>query len=367
MQTQALFTLFAITLAASAVGQDTRPKQLYFPTPTQWRSVTAEEAGCSQRRLDSAMKFAERSHSTGVVVLWRGRILAERYWDGWTRDRPHFAYSVSKSLVSTLIGMAIEEGKIEGVDQSASDFLSEWQANPQHRKITIHDMLSMSAGLEGGTRVFLKGAFSRDERAFATSLPVQHKPGTYWEYHNSAYRLHFNLIDEASGQSLQQYTQVKLLTPLGMGNSKWETKRFNRRQNTFMSLTPRDAARYGLFVLAEGAWNGKQLVNRDWIRKATRPSNKTLNPSYGYLWWLNCGSFHYLPLNPNKQAGPIFPGCPPDAIGALGKDDQAIYVVPSLDLVVTRFGDAADSSTPATSKFDADFLGAICRSFATER
>ena len=152
-----------------------------------------------------------------------------------------------------------------------------------------------------------------------------------------------------------------------MSDSKWESKRFNRSQYTFMSMTPRDTARYGLFVLAEGAWNGKQLVNRDWIRKATKPSNKTLNPSYGYLWWLNGGSFHYLPLNPSRQAGPIFPGCPPDAIGALGKDDQKIYIVPSLDLVVTRFGEAADSSTPAISKFDAEFLGAICRSFGTKR
>ena len=154
MQTRSFITLFTITLAASVLAQDTQPKQLSFPTSTQWRSVSAEEAGCNQRRLDAAIEFAERSHSTGVVVLWRGRILAERYWDGWTRDRPHFAYSASKSLVSTLVGMAIEEGKIKGVDQSASDFFSEWQASPQHRKITIHDMLSMSSGLEGGKRVF---------------------------------------------------------------------------------------------------------------------------------------------------------------------------------------------------------------------
>jgi hypothetical protein len=69
-------------------------------------------------------------------------------------------------------------------------------------------------------------------------------------------------------------------------------------------------------------------------------------------------------LNPSEQTGPIFPGCPKDTVAALGKDDQKIYVVPSLDLVVTRFGDAADSSTPAISRFDAQFLGEICGSFS---
>jgi CubicO group peptidase (beta-lactamase class C family) len=128
--------------------------------------------------------------------------------------------------------------------------------------------------------------------------------------------------------------------------------------------TPRDAARFGLLILAGGNWNGEQIVSSSWIQRSTHATNPALNPSYGYLWWLNGGRHHYLPLNPSKKNGPIFPGCPKDVIAALGKDDQKIYVVPSLDLVVTRFGDAADSSTPAISKFDAQFLGKICGSFS---
>jgi len=339
-------------------------KRLDFPTSDVWKTVSPKEANCDQRKLENALQFAGEYHSKGVVVLWRGRILAEKYWDGWNRDKPHPAYSASKGVVSTLVGIALDDGDIQGVDQPAADFLTEWQNSPPHRRIKFHDLLSMSAGLKGGKRVFLRGFLARDERAFATGLPTQFRPGSHWEYHNSAYRLFFPLLESASGQSLQPYTEAKLLEPIGMSNTRWASKRFRQDQYTFLTTTPRDAARFGLLVLAGGNWNGEQIVSSSWIKRSTHATNPALNPSYGYLWWLNGGSHHYLPLNPAKQTGPIFPGCPKDTVAALGKDDQKIYVVPSLDLVVTRFGDAADSSTPAINKFDADFLGKICGSLS---
>lgn len=353
---------FLLLFVTRTVAAQRDAERFYFPTPDVWKTASTQEANCDPRKLENALQFAGAHHSKGVVVLWRGEMLAERYWDGWTRNKPHPAYSASKGVVSTLVGIAIDDGNIRGVDQSAADFLTEWQHSPAFRRITFHDLLSMSAGLKGGKFVFLRGLLARDERAFATGLPIQHRPGSHWEYHNSAYRLCFPLLESASGQSLQRYTKAKLLQPLGMSRTRWATKRFSPDQYTFLETTPRDAARFGLLVLAGGNWNGEQIVSSNWIKRSTHPTNPALNPSYGYLWWLNGGSHHYLPLNPSKQTGPIFPGCPKDTVAALGKDDQKIYVVPSLDLVVTRFGDAADSSTPAISKFDAEFLGKICGS-----
>ncbi len=221
----------------------------------------------------------------------------------------------------------------------------------------------MSSGLKGGKRNFLLGTLSRDERAFATNLPVEFPPGTHWDYHNSAYRLLFPILQQATGETLAHYTQRKLLDPLGMTHTQWATRRRSRNQNTFLTTSARDAARYGLLILGQGNWNGQLLVSRQWVARATAPANQDVNPSYGFLWWLNGGNRYYRPLDPNAKRGSIFPHCPADAFAALGKDDQKIYVVPSMDLIVTRLGDAADSTSPALSRFDDDFLGMICRSF----
>jgi CubicO group peptidase (beta-lactamase class C family) len=354
--------LVSISVAAGSLLAAARG--FYFPSEGQWEGVKDVAAVADVDRLERALAFARRNNSGGVVVLWRGRILAERYWNGWDEETTHSAYSVSKCYVSTLIGMAIEEGSIDGVGQSAADFLPEWRGSPPHEAITIGDLLSMTSGLEGGKRVFMRGLMARDERGFATGLEVEHRPGTYWEYHNSAYRLLFSILEEATGESLPEYTERKLLRPLGMRATEWEAKRRLSRdtQYTYLKTTARDAARYGLLVLAGGEWDRRRLVSAERIERSTRPAHPAVHPSYGYLWWLNGGDFHYLPLNPRRQKGPIFPGVPADAFAALGKDDQKIYVVPSLELVVARFGEAADSSAPAISEFDAEFLGRICRS-----
>jgi len=353
-----------IWVLISVGSQSASAGEFYFPTAEEWERVENVAAVADPERLERALAFAGRKNSGGVVVLWRGRILAERYWEGWNETTTHPAYSVSKSYVSTLVGMAIEEGEIEGVRQPAADFLPEWKGSPPHEAITIGDLLSMTSGLEGGKRVFVRGLMARDERGFATGLEVEHRPGTHWEYHNSAYRLLFSILEEATGESLPAYTKRKLLRPLGMRATQWEAKRrlFRSKQYTYLATTARDAARYGLFVLAGGEWGEHRLVAESWIERASRPVHPEVHPSYGYLWWLNGGDFHYLPLNPRRQRGPIFPGVPADAFAALGKDDQKIYVVPSLDLVVTRFGEAAESSAPAISEFDAEFLGRVCRS-----
>jgi len=353
----------------SAGSQSASAGEFYFPTADEWERVEDVAAVADPERLESALAFAGRKNSGGVVVLWRGRILAERYWDGWEEGTTHSAYSVSKGYVATLVGMAIEEGSIGSVRQPAADFLPEWKGSPPHEAITIGDLLSMTSGLEGGKRVFMRGLMARDERGFATGLEVEHRPGTHWEYHNSAYRLLFSILEEATGESLPAYTERKLLRPLGIKATQWEAKRrlFRDKQYTYLKTTARDAARYGLFVLAGGEWGEHRLVAESWLERATQPPHPAVNPSYGYLWWLNGGDFHYLPLNPQRQRGPIFPGVPADAFAALGKDDQKIYVVPSLDLVVTRFGEAAESSSPAISEFDAEFLGRICRGLHGQR
>jgi CubicO group peptidase (beta-lactamase class C family) len=360
--------LAILTFAGLVFGQDRQSSNVngggYFPrADSGWLKIEKNTTRVDLAKLDDAVKFAGQHNSQAVVILWRGKILAERYWQGWNTRSTGPLYSATKSFVGTLVGMAVEDGKIRSVEQSCSDFLPEWKGLPQYEKIQIRHLLSMTSGLRGNKRIFLQGLFANDERAFATALPIDHAPGEHWEYHNSAYRLLFQILEAATDQSLAQYSAEKLFRPLQMHHPKWSRKRRNPQQYTFLTMSARDAARFGLMILRQGNWNGKQLVSKNWIEESTKPWNEKVNPSYGRLWWLNAGDFHYLPANPARTDGSIFPKCPEDAFAALGKDDKKIYVAPSLDLVVVRLGGSANSAAPAVSGFDGAFFGKICESF----
>ena len=168
-----LLMVVAFTTSDTNAQSKSAPAAMYFPTASQWETISPDVAGADREQLERALQYAGEKNSKGVVVLWRGRILAERYWDGCTQATTHPAYSASKSIVSTLVGMAIEDKKIAGTGRSAAVFLREWQGQPTYEAITIGHMLSMTSGLEGGKRNFLQDVMPRDERAFATSLPLE--------------------------------------------------------------------------------------------------------------------------------------------------------------------------------------------------
>ena len=127
-------------------------------------------------------------------------------------------------------------------------------------------------------------------------------------------------------------------------------------------------ARFGLFILARGNWNGTQVLDTAYFRRMTTPS-QPLNRSYGYLWWLNGQPSYQLPGSQVTLPGPLIPAAPSDLIAALGKNDQKIYVVPSLGLVVVRQGQSAGASRLAASSFDNELwtkiMAVLCRPTAT--
>ncbi|MFK7765884.1 MAG: serine hydrolase domain-containing protein [Mariniblastus sp.] len=351
---------------AQNVASTATTEGYYPPRKGTWQRVTVTDAGADPELLSQAMNLAGKKNSKGVVILHKGKILAEQYWGGWTKDSVGPLNSATKSIASALVGMAIESGHIEGVEQSCSDFLSEWKRRPRYRRIQIQHLLSMTSGLKNSKGIMVAGFIVKDERAFATKLPIEYRPGTHWDYHNSAYHLLFPILEEATGIPLGRYTNEKLAQPLGMEHARWRRRITNKKQFNLMEMSTRDAARFGLLISRDGNWNGDQLVNSQWIANSTEPWDAAVNPAYGNLWWLNGGAHYFLPLSDEPQGGPLFDGVPDDAFAALGKDDQKIYVVPSLDLVVTRLGDAASETSYALSRFDSEFLGLICESLNSD-
>lgn len=346
---------------------NTAPAQLYFPGTNTWETTTALAAGADTNLLQQAVDFAGTNQTKALVILHNGRILSETYWDGWTQETNGPSYSAAKSVVSVLTGIAIEEGHITSLDQPSADFLSEWAGDATKTNIHIRHHLEMSTGLKENPLHIVLLQLAKNERFYSTGIEAEHTPGTRWYYHNPGYRLLFYILQEATGEYFPDFCDRVLFDPIGIDSSDWEIRVetwFGQSITNFqwLNFPARDAARFGLLALAEGNWDGTQVASQSWFQASAQyqfPGAEW----YGRLWWLNDEPMHKIPLEDPLRLGPIAPDVPTDTFMALGKDDQKIYVVPSLGLVVVRLGDAAAASATAISLFDNQLLGRICRAF----
>ena len=356
-----LLFLLAMPLTAQA---------LYYPATDQaWQATTSIQAGADSVLLADAVAYAEAANSSSLVILHGGRILSENYWDGRTRSTKSNLFSASKAMVATMVGQLMTEGTFTSLEQKSSVFLDEWKGVAGKQDITLRHHLTMTTGLEGGEQNIVGQVLSRNERFFAANLPLEHAPGTYWTYNNPAYRLLFSIIEEATGQSLTTVSTQKLFQPLGM-DANWSIRTASFGGQTFqnyqsINATALSAARFGLLALRNGVWHGSQIAPAAFMAESTSTSQH-INPSYGFLWWLNRGASvggQQLLFDGVLREGRYFPDAPPDLFAAIGKDDQIIAVIPSLDLVIVRQGTPLGESSEAISPDQNTLFGKIARAF----
>lgn len=329
---------------AAGPAPDPRSQAMYFPplATDAWDTVSPVSLGWDTTALDAALTFAGQQKSTGVVILWRGRIAAERYWNGWMPTKDSIIASAGKSVTSFLIGQLQEQGRID-IARPVSAYLgSGWSRSPaSEARVTVRHLLTMSSGLDD-------------------SLRFVREPGTFFYYNNPAYYQTFELITRATGQSMNAATSALLWNRIGMRTATWRFNVDTGEPGFVMSCSTRDMARFGLLMLNRGRWESSVLLSDAAYLTASQSSAGTTNPSYGYLWWLNGKASYRTPgpyLLPNVS-GSLIPSAPSDLVAALGKGDKKIYVIPSLELVVVRHGNEADVSggNPlAISSFDEQF------------
>lgn len=355
----ALSFSLAHSVAAGSFANDTKPvtrnpERLYFPTAETWETIEPASVGWKPDALDEALNFAMSCRSSGIVVLHRGRILAERHQPV---EKPSLRYrgmvhgqddegrviedvaSVQKSVASILVGMAQEKGLLHISDPVHKHLGAGWSnaSTEKESHITIRHLISMSSGLTDRLRY---------------SVP----PGTKWKYNTNAYCLSVRAVAAAAKMTPNEVTKAWLTGPLGMNDSRWVERRLAKisppeTNRLGFATTARDLARFGLLVLAEGQWNRSAvLADQAYFKDALTPSQE-MNPGYGYLWWLNGQK---LAQRPGRAVrGLLNAEAPQDLVAALGALGRKCYVVPSLELVVTRLGDQPDSLR--TKKFDTEF------------
>jgi CubicO group peptidase (beta-lactamase class C family) len=290
--------------------------------------------------LKSAAEFARVNKSEAFTVMINGAVVLDERWAG--DDPRRDVASVQKSVISTLVGQAIDRSLFT-VNTPVSKVLgNKWSkaTKKQEGAITIGHLLSMTSGLND-------------------SLRFDKKPGTKWAYNSIAFGVLHDVLARAAKMSLNDLSQAWLFAPLGM-TAQWIDRRGIAKVAPHGLVTSaRDLATYGQLMLQRGQWNGTQLVNANYLAAATATS-QPLNASYGYLWWLN-GKASFIEPSGTKTVGQLFPSAPADLFAALGYEDQKIYVVPSENMVVTRIGTAAKGKSEAMSGFDDELWAQIMK------
>lgn len=316
---------------------------IYFPpnSGTAWEKQTPSSLGWNTAALNNTHDFLEQKNTKAFIVLHNGRIVSEKYFGTFTADSNWYWASAGKTLTAFLVGIAQKEDLLK-IDEPTSKYLGTgWTSlSPmQEAQITIRHQLSMTSGLNDG---------SNSDCTLPACLQYLAAPNIRWAYHNAPYTLLEKVVERASGKTYNAFFQEKIRNRIGMNGAWFRVGDYN---NVYFS-NARSMARFGLLLLAEGQWNGTNLLNDASYFNSMVNSSQNLNPSYGYLTWLNGKASHLLPTLQFQFNGSLVPNAPADMYCALGRDDQKIYVVPSKKLVVIRMGAAAGNVQLAVSSFD---------------
>ncbi|MEM6265197.1 MAG: serine hydrolase [Bacteroidota bacterium] len=321
---------FLFSLCVSLHAQN-----LYFP-PIQgnaWDTITPESLGWCQPEIDSLYELLEAQNTKAFLVLKDGKMALEKYFGSFDQDSVWYWASAGKTVTAFLVGKAQEEGFLS-ISDPTSDYLGKgWSscAPTQEDSITIWHQLTMTTGLDDN----VPNVDCIDDTCLQYLAPV----GTRWAYHNGPYTLLSYVVESATNNTYQAYTRDKLFAQTGM-RGFWLPLGYNR---TFFS-NARSMARFGLLMLNGGRWDNVAVMQDTIYFNSLANTSQVVNPSYGYLWWLNGKSNFMLPGSQFSFPGFLLPNAPADLYAAMGKNGQFVIVVPSQNLVMIRMGNAPSNS-----------------------
>lgn len=312
-------------------------KRYYWPT-AEWQAADPATLGMDAEKLsvlDPLIK-SEYSNINGIVVVRNGAIAYERYYNGYGPDDAHHVASVTKSIISALIGIAIDTGAIKHIDRKVLDFFPEYVPNAaewQKREITIRHLLTMTAPypFEAWQEPLDKMCMQPDWAKYTLDMLGQQGTIGTFKYSTAGAHLLSTIISRTTGKSAREFANERLFKPIGMKvipDNKMKSFGFedlfgknvkgwvedpngNSTGGWGLTLVPRDMARFGLLYVNRGVWDNHQIISETWMNEST-----AMNPNkYGYLWWLHeeNGSFAYL---------------------AMGDGGNVICCIPEKDLVI---------------------------------
>ncbi|UMB52884.1 beta-lactamase family protein [Lutibacter sp. A64] len=263
-----------------------------------------------------------------VVVIYKNQIIAEKYAPGFTNETKLLGWSMTKSIASAVLGILEKQGKI---NVNTTNLFPEWE-NDERSKISLNNLLQMNSGLEwvedyNTISDVTKMLFlAEDMTKIQLEKPLKSKPNESWNYSSGTTNLLSGFIRNQfkTHQEYLDFWYAELIDKIGMNSMVIETDiSGNYIASSYGWATARDWAKFGLLYLNEGNWNGEQILNKSWVDYTKTPTN-TSNGRYGAQFWLN--------------AGGVYSNVPKDLFSCNGYQGQHVFIIPSKDVVVVKFG-----------------------------
>ena len=328
-----------VLLSGCSQGDTTREPDLPQITTAEWptggwQTSTPESQGMDSRVLEAMLETVQNQNYNidSITVIRNGYLVLDAAVYPYTQDTKHIIHSCTKSIVSILIGIALDQGFIEDVQTPVLEFFPDRTASnldSDKKALTLENLLTMTSGFKCRDSYLYRWSGLNDLREsddwvqFMLDLPMEETPGTKFEYCNGASFLLSAIITETTGLSSNEFAEINLFAPLGITDLSWPTnpQGINIGWGELRML-PTDMAKIGYLYLGGGVWDGEQIVPTAWVEESTRKHiSATLEDSYGYQWWVDDSGIYL----------------------ALGYAGQFIFVVPEKELVVVFTSDLSDS------------------------
>ncbi|NGQ95780.1 serine hydrolase [Brevibacillus sp. SYP-B805] len=326
-----LFLACALITGCSEAGSIHARPAAYWPT-TEWKTCLPEEQGMKSEKLVELFRFMKekKPSSDGLLIIRNGYIVAETYGNGYSKFRKHHLFSVTKSIMGAVWGIAMRDGIVSSsLDERVVSYFPELKiANHDDSKqnMTIRQFLTMSSGLawpewEQGDQVWREWDASDDQLQYVLDKPIIKEQINLFNYNSGEPHVLSAIVERKAGRSTFDFAREKLFAPLGITNVDWKTdKKGITMGGAGLFMTPRDLAKFGYLYLKQGEWDGAQVIPAEWVRASTSPQMPTNLPGgehYGYYFWLT-----------NLAGHTVY-----EAVGAHG---QYMIVIPDLDVIVVQ-------------------------------
>ena len=325
-------------LTENAIGGPPQKRE-YWPT-NDWRTSIPEAQGMDSAKLMIADEFIQNRlpDAFSLLIVRNGYLVFEKYYRWGSPEKYAVVHSVTKSVTSALIGIALGKGYLNGVDQKLVEFFPEYitgDLDPRKKELTLKHLLSMSAGFRWNDwgPDMLNWHRSSDWAKHTIQLPQIHDPGEVFTYNTSISHLLSIVLTKSTQTGTLDFAKQDLFEPLGMSSTYWHQGPQGYHIGGFgLGLSARDLAKFGFLYLNNGFWDGRSIVPEQWVKESTRPwmsaGHSLYGPmAYGYHWWITDvdGCFSYR---------------------AIGRRGQFIVVVPELDLVMVVTSNTAPLPYP---------------------
>jgi len=325
-----LVAVILLTLAGCGGGTATTTRETYWPTQG-WRTAEPADQDMDAAKLEEITTYVQSNGLAvdSVLVVRGGYLVYEKYLRlPWDAGMLHPIHSITKSVTSALVGIAIDDGHIKSLDDRMVDYFTDrtiQNLDERKQSITLRHLMTMKGGFDWQEWTYsysdprnpwIQALRSPDTVQFVLDRPMATQPGSVWSYNGGYSQLFSAIITQKTGMGTLDYANQNLFGPLGITEVRWNQD----RQGIYdagggLQMFPRDMAKFGLLYLHNGKWDGRQIVPADFVAESVKTHTSfTASSGYGYeSWWT-------YPLD--------------DYYYAAGLNGQRIYIVPEKDLVV---------------------------------